>query len=77
MSSKNEEKRQLGKYGLPRGERNLPGTHANGFGDWVEEEDRWSLNGKVGKENALRTFPLFLWCRNFHRLQFPLAEVWN
>ena len=36
---KNEEKRQLGKHSLPRRERNLPGFHANRFGDWVEEED--------------------------------------
>jgi hypothetical protein len=37
----------------------------------------WSLHSKVGKKNALRTFPLLLWCRDLRRLQFPLAEVWN
>lgn len=36
---KNEEKRQLGKHSLPRGERNVPGIHAKGFGDRVEKED--------------------------------------
>jgi len=57
---KNEEKGQLGKHGLPRGERDLPSIHAKGFCDGVEEEDGWSLHGKVGKENALGTFPLLL-----------------
>jgi hypothetical protein len=36
---KNEEKRQLGKHSLPRGERNLPCIHAKGFGDRVEKEN--------------------------------------
>jgi hypothetical protein len=36
---KNEEKRQLGKHGLSRGERNMPSIHAKGFCNGVEEED--------------------------------------
>lgn len=74
---KNEEKRQLGKHCLPRRKRDLPGVHAKRFGDRVEEEDGRSLHSEVGKENALRTFPLLLWCRDLRRLQFPLAEVWD
>jgi hypothetical protein len=37
----------------------------------------WSLHSKVGKEDALGTFPLLLWCRHLPRLQLPLAEVWD
>jgi hypothetical protein len=49
---KNEEKRQLGKHSLPRGERNLPCIHAKGFGDRVEKENlkyRQSATAGVGQ----------------------------
>jgi hypothetical protein len=35
----NEEKRKLWEHELPRRERHLPGAHAKGFSDRVEQED--------------------------------------
>ena len=39
--------------------------------------DTGEFDSKVGEQNLLRAFPLFLWRRYFGRLKLPLAEVRN